>query len=245
MTPMPEARGGRVLTLARAVRANLGMIPFELYNVFLWIVLRNQRFFDESVVPNRQVLLDRWPAMRADLDHLLATAELPASGDLDAGQVRLAAPGAWRMYFFRAFGIDIAENQQRCAGTWEVLEQVPGLYSAMFSVLEPRQRLALHTGPTKGIYRVHLGMIVPDRDRCWLEVGGEVRHWDEGGLMVFDEGYPHRAVNDTDERRVALVLDVERTMPWRWLQRLNRFVLDRMSQMDRWQEGAKRTVVYG
>ncbi|MEZ5209117.1 MAG: aspartyl/asparaginyl beta-hydroxylase domain-containing protein [Acidimicrobiales bacterium] len=45
---------------------------------------------------------------------------------------------------FRALGTDIAENQQRCAGTWEVLEQVPGLYSAMFSVLEPRQRSTAH-----------------------------------------------------------------------------------------------------
>ncbi|MCX7620555.1 MAG: aspartyl/asparaginyl beta-hydroxylase domain-containing protein [Acidimicrobiales bacterium] len=227
-----------------ALKGNLTVLPFDVYNALLWVLLPNRKFFDPSVVPNLGVLPANWATIRGELDELVANHELPSSVDLDKGQIRLAAPGAWRMFFFRVFGIDVPENQRLCPRTWEVLREIPGLYSAMFSVLEPGQRLALHTGPTKGTYRVHLGMVVPEPDRCWLEVAGERRHWHEGELMVFDEGYPHRAVNEGDQRRVALVLDVIRDMPWPWLARLNHWVLRRMTRLRRWQEGARRTVVY-
>lgn len=237
-------RASRVGVYWQALKGNLTMLPFDAYNALLWLLLPNQRFMDPAVVPNVSLLTENWATIREELDELLASHELPSSIDIDKGQVRLAAPGAWRMFFFRGIGIDIPENQRLCPRTWAVLREIPGLYSAMFSVLEPRQQLALHTGPTKGTYRVHLGLIVPDPDRCWIEVGSEIRHWHEGELMVFDEGYPHRAVNETDERRVALVLDVVRPMPWPWLDRLNRWVLKRMTRLRRWQSAARRTVVY-
>ncbi len=236
-------RSGRMRVYLEAIRTNLTMLPFELYNLFLWLVLPRRRFVDPAVIPNVSRLADNWSVIREELDELLSAHDLPSSTDVDRGQIRLAPPGAWRMFFFRGLGIEMPPNQALCPRTWGLLREIPGLYSAMFSVLEPGQRLALHTGPTKGTYRVHLPMIVPDPERCWLEVGGEVRHWHEGELMVFDEGYPHRAVNETGERRVVLVLDVERTMPWRWLGRLNHWVLSRMTRLRRWQDAATRTIV--
>jgi beta-hydroxylase len=43
-------------------------------------------------------------------------------------------------------------------------------------------------------------------------VGGEVRHWQAGKSLIFDDTFPHQAWNDTEEIRVVLFLDVIRPM---------------------------------
>ena len=40
----------------------------------------------------------------------------------------------------------------------------------------------------------------------------EIRHWTEGGSLVFDDTYDHEVWNDTDGQRVVLFLDVVRPL---------------------------------
>jgi aspartyl/asparaginyl beta-hydroxylase (cupin superfamily) len=55
-------------------------------------------------------------------------------------------------------------------------------------------------------------MVPGPPDACGISVGGEVRHWQEGETMFFDDGYEHFAWNDTDSTRVVLFLDVIRPL---------------------------------
>ena len=55
------------------------------------------------------------------------------------------------------------ENCARCPETVRVLKSIPGMKSAMFSILAPRKHIPEHRGMYKGVLRYHLGLIVPGR----------------------------------------------------------------------------------
>lgn len=81
------------------------------------------------------------------------------------------------------------------------------LGSAYFSLLRPHTRLAAHCGPTNARLRAHLGLVVPDGD-CEIVVGGEVRRWVEGKVLLFDDSFEHAVHNETDEPRLILLVDL-------------------------------------
>jgi beta-hydroxylase len=112
------------------------------------------------------------------------------------------------------------------------LRGISGLFTAFFSVLEPRQYIKPHWGYWKGFVRYHLGVIIPNDNadrKCWLRVNadaednkkrdkslverGQKYFWHEGQGIVFDDTFLHDAANDSDEVRVVLWLDIKRKMP--------------------------------
>jgi len=51
-----------------------------------------------------------------------------------------------------------------------------------------------HRGPYKGVLRYHLGLKIPEpRSGCRIRVGEDVRHWEEGGSLLFDDTFDHEA----------------------------------------------------
>ena len=48
---------------------------------------------------------------------------------------------------------------------------------------------------------------------CRIRVGGEIRHWEAGESLVFDDTYDHEVWNDTDELRAVSFVDVIRPLP--------------------------------
>ncbi|MGL5078248.1 MAG: aspartyl/asparaginyl beta-hydroxylase domain-containing protein, partial [Waterburya sp.] len=88
---------------------------------------------------------------------------------------------------------------------------IPGLKTAFFSILLPDKHIPEHRGPYKGVLRCHLPLKVPQaKEQCGIRVAQEIRHWEEGKCLVFDDSYPHEAWNKTDEIRVVLFLDIVR-----------------------------------
>ena len=101
-----------------------------------------------------------------------------------------------------------------CPQTAALMREIPGMTTAMISILSPRKHILDHRGPYKGVLRYHLGLIVPeDAEACRIRVGEDIRHWQEGKSMVFDDTFNHEVWNDTDETRVVLFVDVLRPLP--------------------------------
>jgi len=103
-----------------------------------------------------------------------------------------------------------------------VLRAVPGLTTAFFSILGPGKHLPPHHGPYRGVLRHHLAVIIPEpASSCGIRVGSQVRHWQQGRSLVFDDTYEHEAWNDTDTDtdRVVLFLDITRPLrpPMNWI----------------------------
>lgn len=88
-----------------------------------------------------------------------------------------------------------------------------GCPNAWFSILSPGYYIPVHRGPTNGIIRVHLGLLVPrHRRNCRVRVDKQLLHWKEGKCIVFDDYYEHEVWNETDEHRVVQFFDVDRPM---------------------------------
>lgn len=97
--------------------------------------------------------------------------------------------------------------QDKCPFTYQLIESaIPSHGAAAFSVLQPHTQIKPHMGAPGQFLRCHLGLEVPAGD-CALSVAGEARHWVAGQTMVFDDRVEHAAWNNTDARRVVLLID--------------------------------------
>jgi aspartyl/asparaginyl beta-hydroxylase (cupin superfamily) len=145
---------------------------------------------------------------------VLATREaLPAFHEVSPDQKRISKGDSWKIFPFYAFGDSFEPNLRRCPQTARLLAEVPHLRNAMFSILAPRYHIPAHKGPTNGIIRIHLGLIVPGgADVCRIRVGDKVFGWEEGKCVVFDDYFEHEVWNDTDRPRVVLFFDVDRPL---------------------------------
>jgi aspartate beta-hydroxylase len=88
---------------------------------------------------------------------------------------------------------------------FETVKTYAGL--AYFSRLRAQTHVAAHRGPTNLRVRCHLPLAVPAGD-CALRVGDEVRAWQAGRSLVFDDSYEHEAWNRTAADRIVLVVDL-------------------------------------
>jgi beta-hydroxylase len=174
-----------------------------------------------------------WRLIRKELDQVIANRDaLPAFHEVSPDQKRISQGDRWKIFPFYAFGDSFEPNLARCPETARLLKQVPHLRNAMFSILAPRYHIPPHRGPTNGIIRIHLGLIVPGgKDVCRIRVGDRVFGWEEGKCVVFDDYFDHEVWNDTDHPRVVLFFDVDRPLkPFGWL--VNRLLLALIKRSD-------------
>lgn len=156
-------------------------------------------FYDPATFPFTHTLAANWQTVRDELRQLRDQDFIPWPEKYLYGH-------GWETYGFYAFGLKIRGNCRQCPGTAKLLESVPNLVSAGFSVLAPGTHITPHTGYPEGVLRCHLGLIVPDAD-CAIRVGDETRSWMAGRCLVFDDTVEHEAWNRSAETRVVLLLD--------------------------------------
>lgn len=154
------------------------------------------------------------PAIQQEAEQLLRNiSAVPPMNEMSPDHRRIAGDGGWRSFFLIGYRYRVDANCARCPETLKALSHVPGLVTALFSILEPGMHVGRHSGVSKGILIAHLGLRVPeDAERCWMEVESERIAWREGGTFVFDDTYPHEVWNNTSEHRVILLVQFERPM---------------------------------
>jgi beta-hydroxylase len=111
----------------------------------------------------------------------------------------------WLSMPLAAAGAVLPEAAASCPQTAAALRQVPGLVNACFSRFRPGTRLYPHHGELASVLRCHLGLEVPDGD-CALRVGGQVRPWQAGRCLVFDDQVEHDAWNLAGGDRTVLLV---------------------------------------
>ena len=187
------------------------------------------RFVDPCGFGWTTLLESNWTAIRKELDDLLKQEEkIPNFQDVSKN-ISITDDDRWKTYFLYCYGNRIPENCARCPRTTELIEQVPGMQTAFFSILHPGKHIPEHRGPYKGVLRYHLGLQVPgDGDECRIRVGEEYATWEEGESLMFDDTHPHEVWNETDRCRVVLFMDVVRPLP-EPLDTLNRLFLKLLS----------------
>lgn len=189
----------------------------------------DRAFFETDRFPWARALESDWLRIRAELDAVMGQlSEVPNFPDLSPDQKVLAQGTDWKTFMLFVYGHQIAENTARCPETARLLNAVPGMKTAFFSILAPHTHLPEHCGPYKGVLRYHLGLIVPEERGCRIRVKQEVRQWHEGESLIFDDSHPHEAWNPSEQARVVLFVDFVRPLAFP-LSLLNRLMLWRLS----------------
>jgi len=174
----------------------------------------NAPVLDKTRFPEVMALEANWRAIRAELDDILKHREaVPLLHQVSPDQKRISTGTSWRTFILFGFGNKLVKNCTRAPETTRLLEQIPNLQTAWFSILSPRYHIPAHRGITKGILRCHLGLVVPeDVQNCTLRLDDQVYSWKEGEAVLFDDTYEHEVLNDTDDDRVVLLIDFDRPM---------------------------------
>lgn len=203
-------------------------------------VVGDTAFFETRHFPWVGRLESNWKLIRAELDNLLeAVYSIPNFQDISTDQISITQDNLWKTYFLYGYGYKAEKNCLCCPETTRLIEQIPGMKTAFFSILLPHKTIPEHRGPYKGLLRYHLGLKVPTAtEQCGICVGDEVRHWQEGRSLIFDDTFPHAAWNHTDEVRVILFIDFIRPMraPVSWL---NQFMIQLIAWSPYVQSGRK------
>ncbi|MGB7206451.1 MAG: aspartyl/asparaginyl beta-hydroxylase domain-containing protein [Anderseniella sp.] len=174
-------------------------------------------YIDWHHIPEFKYLIDNTDKIREELKGILEHREhLPQWHELSHDQRGFKSTRDWKMFMLFGFRNRLNKNCAKAPITAEMLEKIPGMQTAWFSILGPQSHIKAHRGVTKGILTCHLPLIVPEaRDKIAIRVAGEVLHWTEGEMVILDDTYLHDSWNNSDEERVNLIVHVDRPMRWR------------------------------
>ncbi|HEX3518148.1 MAG TPA: aspartyl/asparaginyl beta-hydroxylase domain-containing protein [Solirubrobacteraceae bacterium] len=204
-------------------------------------------FFPNERFPWIARVEHNWGVIREELERVLEDRDaLPNFQDISKDQIEITDDDRWKTFFLYGYGFQADLGVDMCPRTAALMREIPGMTTAMFSILSPRKHILDHRGPYKGVLRYHLGLIVPEQaEACRIRVGDDFRHWEQGQSMVFDDTFNHEVWNDTDETRVVLFVDVLRPLPEPW-STINRaivkaigyspFVLDAKRNQQAWEK---------
>ncbi len=185
--------------------------------------LPQNQFYDPLDFDWAPAIEDAAPAIRGELEALLqdASDEFRAYIHGVAETVELGANQAlvkskdWSVLSLCENGWLAPKLVERCPRTWETvlrhapLPRIPGWGpTVMFSMLKAGARIAGHNGMYNMRLICHLPLIVPPG--CRFRVGNEVREWEAGKLLIFDDSVEHEAWNDSAEDRIVLIFDIWR-----------------------------------
>lgn len=193
---------------------------FSPLNCILYLFTQRrarQPIADLDRFPELDAIRDNWETIRREAVELYRGRHFEADSDPDSQAYydigfRTFFKYGWRKFYLTWYGCTHESARRLCPRTVSILEGVPSVNGAMFSLLPPGGKLTPHTDPFACSLRYHLGLDTPGSDACYIEIDGQTHSWRDGRALLFDETYLHHARNDADDYRLILMCDVERPM---------------------------------
>lgn len=211
-TPIQHFKTDGIAPLERKSRLTqffMGVVAWAERLNLRYSAVGNPPIYSNSTFPWVAEIEREWTLIRAELDRVLnRQSELPSFQHISSDVKTITQDAGWKTFILTGYGLKSPQNIAQCPETWRIVQQIPGLKTAMFSIFEPGKHLPPHRGPYNGVLRLHLGLKVPaSADKLAIRVDDTVCHWAEGQALVFDDAYEHEAWNLTDETRVVLFVD--------------------------------------
>lgn len=195
-TPNPK----RPRMLGRILLKLLFCIEQSLPNI-------DRRTFSANEFPWSLEFEKKWRAIRSEIESVFSKVDI---SDIPLGPDKLKN---WSSIVVAEKGKSTDEAKQLLPLTARLVDSVPSLIFAGFSIFEPGAELDYHKANSRVFLRMHLGLVVPQGD-VRLQIEDQELSWEEGKVLIFDDFYPHLAWNRTDQRRVVLIVDFLRPMPF-------------------------------
>jgi aspartyl/asparaginyl beta-hydroxylase (cupin superfamily) len=113
------------------------------------------------------------------------------------------------LYFFGKWS---SKGMELFPNTSKIIKNISNIKTVAISKLKPQSQIQPHIGwgdLANGILRCHYGLIVPPNNGCvcdnWV-VLHKNREW-----LVFDDSRMHSSFNFSDEDRIIIIVDMERS----------------------------------
>lgn len=180
---------------------------------------RRPIFHDIAKMRPELLELDRnFPVIREELLAVLPEkSSIPRYHEIDRMQYpisgRVDPAKDWKVYPLNIMGVKPKAYCERCPRTTALLDTIPGLFEAFFSILEGGKSIPPHEGPYRGYLRYHLGLLVPEQNPPSIRLRDQVYTWKEGESILFDDSWEHEVYNQCEQDRVVLIVDIRRPMP--------------------------------
>lgn len=119
----------------------------------------------------------------------------------------------WRLYQIKV-GNNFTEHSKRdFPELVKVLSEMDEVKACALSILDEKTKIPIHIGYFKGVMRYMLALKVPkDRENCTLFVNGKTYSWTEDQSVLWDDNYPHKVNNNTNESRIVFYMDIIRPL---------------------------------
>ncbi len=174
-------------------------------------------FMDLADYPELAPIRQNWQQIREEVLQLHGGGYFDKTSDpnspayFDVG-FRTFYKYGWSKFYLKWYGHTHESAAALCPNTVRILQDIPSVNGAMFSVLPPGGQLTRHIDPLAISLRYHLGLSTPNSEQCFINVDGQPYSWRDGEATLFDITYLHFARNDSDTPRLILMCDVERPM---------------------------------
>lgn len=182
-----------------------------------------------SNFPNYNKLEDNWKIIRDEALSLIDKGKTTSIQGDTFFKEKITSDGKWKKYYIKWYSGIPKEVEKDCPNTVKLINSIPEIKLAMFSILEPGAYIKPHYGPFKSCLRYHLGLDTPQSGDCYIIVGDERYSWRNGESVLFDDTYEHEVRNNTDKRRVILFCDVQRKLNSDLANKINSFIIDKLA----------------
>jgi aspartate beta-hydroxylase len=174
-------------------------------------------FFDiDATYPALNQITENYPKIKEEFKKIYQSKlDMPLYHEIDPGEAEISSVTEknWKVFMLYLLGYKPKANCGLCPETCRVLDSIPNLMQAFFSILEPGKSIPLHEGPYLGYLRYHLGLHVPEINPPRFYVNSQEYVWQSGKAVLFDDSWPHAVENESQDYRAVLIVDVLRPMP--------------------------------
>jgi len=170
-----------------------------------WLLSPFNLFIDLISSPNKGIyqLNDLPKAYQDEITQLVNT--FNEKNILDELKIKLAAKKRG-MVFFKWYG----KNIDSFLKISEFHHNFKYIKTIGVSVFNKHQSTSLHFGPLRVTLRVLYNFNPTKNDNIYIQVGKHKHHWHDNPYFIFDDTLMHKSVNESDQLRYCMFVDVIR-----------------------------------
>ena len=139
-------------------------------------------------------------------DEIKKMLDAAIKGDLVSKLEETAKAHARTMVFFKWYG----ENVENSIDIPEFHDEYKYIQTIGVSVFNKKQSTSKHFGPFRATFRLLYNINDMHDDLAYISCGDHVSYWRENKMFIFDDTLMHQSVNETDQTRYCMFVDLLR-----------------------------------
>ncbi|WP_406841551.1 aspartyl/asparaginyl beta-hydroxylase domain-containing protein (plasmid) [Streptomyces sp. AHU1] len=164
-----------------------------------------------EIFPEAREFEQQFQTIKAEVDALVNLKKPQKYSEIDPGRAAEVSTD-WKIYYGSLMGAISPEARTLIPSITSFAEKSPNVVSTIVSILEPGVTLKAHVGTNGGFLRYHLTLQAPEVNAPYIRVDREEYTWREGESIILDDTFDHEVYNESDERRIVLIVDIYRPM---------------------------------